>query len=84
MPNSEGPNKNIDLKCGINTGPVLVGLILTGERDQFTTIGQIIVSPDTKTRIQDLFDMVAISIDKQIKGFEYLTEYYEVKGKKEE
>jgi class 3 adenylate cyclase len=29
----------VNLKCGINTGPVIVGLILTGERDQFTTIG---------------------------------------------
>jgi adenylate cyclase len=91
---------NMDLKCGINTGPALVGLILTGERDQFTTIGsavnlasklegqahdgQIIVSPYTKTRIQDLFEMTTISIDKQIRGFEYLTEYFEVKGKKKD
>jgi hypothetical protein len=28
--------------------------------------------------------MTTISIDKQIKGFEYLTEYFEVKGKKED
>jgi class 3 adenylate cyclase len=91
---------NMDLKCGINTGPALVGLIPTGERDQFTTIGsavnlasklegqahdgQIIVSPYTKTRIQDLFEMTTVSIDKQIRGFEYLTEYFEVKGKKKD
>jgi adenylate cyclase len=89
---------NVNLKCGINTGPVIVGLILTGERDQFTTIGsavnlaskleveahddQIIVSPYTKTRIQDLFETTTIRINKEIKGFEYLTEYHEVRGKK--
>ena len=30
---------SIHLRCGMNTGNVLVGLILTEKRDQFTTIG---------------------------------------------
>ena len=29
----------IDIKCGMYTGPVLVGLLRSGERDQFTVIG---------------------------------------------
>jgi class 3 adenylate cyclase len=28
-----------DLRCGMDTGNVLVGLILTEVRDQFTTVG---------------------------------------------
>jgi class 3 adenylate cyclase len=57
---------NIDLKCGINTGVVLVGLLGSGVRDQFTVIGtnvnlasrlegkaqngQIIISPSTMNK----------------------------------
>jgi adenylate cyclase len=30
---------HINVKCGMNTGSVLVGLLRSGERDQFTVIG---------------------------------------------
>ena len=83
-----------DLRCGMNTGNVLVGLILTDVRDQFTTIGsnvnlasrlesvankdQIIVSPSTKIRIKDQFSLRTIPIERPIKGFENISECYEV------
>jgi class 3 adenylate cyclase len=88
-----------DLRCGMNTGNVLVGLILTDVRDQFTTVGsnvnlasrlesvankdQIIVSPSTKIRIKDEFSLRTIPIEKPIKGFEYISECYEIIDKKE-
>jgi class 3 adenylate cyclase/plastocyanin len=88
-----------DLRCGMNTGSVLVGLILTEVRDQFTTVGsnvnlasrlesvankdQIIVSPFTKTRIEDQFNFKTIPIERPIKGFENISECYEVTGKKQ-
>ncbi|MDQ3838775.1 MAG: hypothetical protein M3297_05860, partial [Thermoproteota archaeon] len=88
-----------DLRCGMNTGSVLVGLILTEVRDQFTTVGsnvnlasrlesvankdQIIVSPFTKTRIEDQFNLKTIPIERPIKGFENISECYEVTGKKQ-
>jgi class 3 adenylate cyclase/plastocyanin len=88
-----------DLRCGMNTGNVLVGLILTEVRDQFTTVGgnvnlasrlesvankdQIIVSPFTKTRIEDQFNFKTIPIERPIKGFENISECYEVTGKKQ-
>ena len=88
-----------DLRCGMNTGNVLVGLILTDVRDLFTTIGsnvnlasrlqsvankdQIIVSPSTKIRIKDQFSLRTIPIEKPIKGFEYISECYEIIDKKE-
>jgi class 3 adenylate cyclase/plastocyanin len=88
-----------DLKCGINTGNVLVGLILTEVRDQFTTVGsnvnlasrlesvankdQIIVSSFTKIRIEDQFNLKTIPIERPIKGFENISECYEVTGKKQ-
>jgi class 3 adenylate cyclase/plastocyanin len=88
-----------DLRCGMNTGNVLVGLILTEVRDQFTTVGgnvnlasrlesvankdQIIVSPFTKTRIEDQFNLKTIPIERPIKGFENISECYEVTGKKQ-
>jgi class 3 adenylate cyclase/plastocyanin len=87
-----------DLRCGMNTGNVLVGLILTEVRDQFTTVGsnvnlasrlesvankdQIIVSPFTKIRIEDQFNLKTIPIERPIKGFENISECYEVIGKK--
>jgi class 3 adenylate cyclase/plastocyanin len=83
-----------DLRCGINTGNVLVGLILTEVRDQFTTVGsnvnlasrlesvantdQTIVSPFTKIRIEDQFNLKTIPIERPIKGFENISECYEV------
>jgi adenylate cyclase len=87
-----------DLRCGMNTGNVLVGLILTEVRDQFTTVGsnvnlasrlesvankdQIIVSPFTKIRIEDQFNLRTIPIQSPIKGFENISECYEVIDKK--
>jgi class 3 adenylate cyclase/plastocyanin len=87
-----------DLRCGMNTGNVLVGLILTEVRDQFTTIGgnvnlasrlesvankdQIIVSPSTKIRVDDQFNLKTILIGSPIKGFENISECYEVIDKK--
>lgn len=88
-----------DLRCGMNTGNVLVGLILTDVRDQFTTIGsnvnlasrlesvankdQIIVSPSTKIRIKDHFSLRTIPIERPIKGFENISECYEIIDKKQ-
>lgn len=88
-----------DLRCGMNTGNVLVGLILTDVRDQFTTIGsnvnlasrlesvankdQIIVSPSTKIRIKDQFSLRTIPIERPIKGFENISECYEIIHKKQ-
>jgi class 3 adenylate cyclase/plastocyanin len=88
-----------DLRCGMNTGNVLVGLILTDVRDQFTTIGsnvnlasrlesvankdQIIVSPATKIRIKDQFSLRTIPIERPIKGFENISECYEIIDKKQ-
>ena len=82
----------------MNTGNVLVGLILTEKRDQFTTIGtnvnlasrmesvatedQIVVSPATKIWIEDEFNLTTVPVEKAIKGFESITECYEVESKK--
>jgi class 3 adenylate cyclase/plastocyanin len=91
---------SIHLRCGMNTGNVLVGLILAEKRDQFTTIGtnvnlasrmegvatedQIIVSPSTKMQIEDIFNFRSIPIKRTIKGFENMAECYEVVSKKAE
>ena len=82
----------------MNTGNVLVGLILTEVRDQFTTVGgnvnlasrleavankdQIIVSPSTKTRVEDKFNLKTIPIERPLKGFEKISECYEIVDKK--
>jgi class 3 adenylate cyclase/plastocyanin len=89
---------SIHLRCGMNTGNVLVGLILTEKRDQFTAIGtnvnlasrlegvatedQIIVSPSTKMLIEKEFNLKTVAIERAIKGFEKISECYEVAGKK--
>jgi class 3 adenylate cyclase/plastocyanin len=90
---------SIHLRCGMNTGNVLVGLILTEKRDQFTTIGtnvnlasrmegvatedQIVASPFTKKLVEDEFDLNVIPIKKPIKGFENMLECYEILCKKD-
>jgi class 3 adenylate cyclase/plastocyanin len=69
---------HIDVKCGINTGPVLVGLLRSGERDQFTVIGthvnlasrlegraekkEIIISTFTMAKVRGKFNVEAIDI----------------------
>ena len=90
---------SIHLRCGMNTGNVLVGLILTEKRDQFTTIGtnvnlasrmegvaregQIIASPSTKMQIENIFNFRSIPIRQTIKGFESIAECYEVVSKRD-
>jgi class 3 adenylate cyclase len=90
---------SIHLRSGMNTGNVLVGLILTEKRDQFTAIGtnvnlasrlegiaiedQIIVSPSTKMQIEDEFNLKTLPVKKPIKGFESISECYEIAGKKD-
>jgi class 3 adenylate cyclase len=96
----QGQDIVIDLKCGANTGMVFVGLLSTEERDQFTAIGtevnlasrledeaerdQIIVSRNTKEKIESDFVVKTIQLDKskKIKGFENITEYYQITDKK--
>ena len=69
---------HIDIKCGINTGPVLVGLLRSGERDQFTVIGthvnlasrlegraeegEIIISTFTMAKVRGKFNVEAVDI----------------------
>ena len=81
------------------TGQQEISTDLTEVRDQFTTVGsnvnlasrlesvankdQIIVSPFTKIRIEDQFNLETIPIERPIKGFENISECYEVTGKKQ-
>lgn len=69
---------NIDIKCGVNTGSVLVGLMGSQERDQFTVIGthvnlasrlegiaeadQIVISQYTMEKVAQKFNLESIQL----------------------
>lgn len=69
---------NIDIKCGVNTGSVLVGLMGSQERDQFTVIGthvnlasrlegiaeadQIVISQYTMEKVEQKFNLKSIQL----------------------
>jgi hypothetical protein len=46
------------------------------------TEDQIVVSPSTKMWIEDEFNLTTVPVEKAIKGFESITECYEVESKK--
>lgn len=85
---------NIDIKCGVNTGSVLVGLMGSQERDQFTVIGthvnlasrlegiaeadQIVISQYTMEKVAQKFNLESIQLREKIKAFEDIMEYYVV------
>ena len=87
---------SIDVKCGINTGAVLFGLLDTDTRSQVTILGspvnlasrlesvaendQIIISPYVKDLIQSEFNLQRVVPTEPIRSYPEIGIVYEVKG----
>lgn len=84
----------IDLKCGMNTGKVLFGLLDTQTRSEVTVIGstvnlasriesiaandQIIITEQTKTLVQERFRFNRINVKDKIQSYPEIEFVYEV------
>jgi class 3 adenylate cyclase len=84
----------IDLKCGMNTGEVLFGLLDTQTRSEVTVIGstvnlasriesiavkdQIIVSEQTKKLVQEKFAFNRINVKGKIQSYPEIEFVYKV------
>jgi class 3 adenylate cyclase len=89
-------NISLDVKCGINTGVVLFGLLDTDARSKVTILGspvnlasrleskaennQIIISPNVKDLIESDFELQKIDLKEGIQSFPEIAVVYEVKG----
>ena len=86
---------SLDIKCGINTGAVLFGLLDTDTRSQVTILGspvnlasrlesiaendQIIVSPYVKDLVQAEFNLQKVNLKEPLQSFPEVTVVYEIK-----
>jgi len=86
---------SLDVKCGINTGVVLFGLLDTDTRSQVTILGspvnlasrlesiaendQIIISPYVKDLIQSEFNLQRVILKEPIQSFPEVDVVYEIK-----
>jgi len=91
-----GHKISLDVKCGINTGVVLFGLLDTDTRSQVTILGspvnlasrlesvaendQIIISPYVKDLIQNEFNLQRVVPKEPIQSYPEIGVVYEVKG----
>ena len=89
-------NISLDVKCGINTGVVLFGLLDTDTRSKVTILGspvnlasrlesiaennQIIISPYVKDLIQSDFELQRVDLKGRIQSYPEIAVVYEVKG----